>query len=193
MNVFKNPYILSILMTGLLLTAHFSAVQSESGVYGSFNITSINPTPFSSEQTNTRGLIDAPDFTLTNMEGEAFSISDHKGKVIVLNIWATWCPPCREEIPDFIEMQNEMKDDGVLFVGVSVDETGWDVVRPFAEEFQINYPLVVDDGTVYAKYGPLSGLPTSFIINKQGQVEHVAPGMITKAQLQPILQELMAQ
>ena len=192
MNVFKNPYILSTLIAGLLFAALFIAVQSDGGANSPNSTTSINPTPVSSEQTNTQGLVDAPDFTLTNMEGEAFSISDHKGKVIVLNIWATWCPPCREEIPDFIEMQNEMKDDGVLFVGVSVDETGWDAVRPFAEEFQINYPLVVDDGTLYAKYGPLSGLPTSFIINKQGQVEHVAPGMITKAQLQPILQELVA-
>ena len=86
-----------------------------------------------------------------------------------------------------------MRSDGVLFVGVSVDETGWDVVRPFAHEFQINYPLVIDDGTVYAKYGPLSGLPFSFIINKQGKVEHIVPGMVTKAQLQPVLQELAAQ
>jgi len=192
MNVSKKTFILSILIAGLLLTALFSAVQSEGGAFCPFNTTSINPTPVSTEQTNTQGLIDAPDFTLTNMEGEAFTLSDQKGKVIVLNIWATWCPPCREEIPDFIEIQNEMKNDGVLFVGVSVDETGWDVVRPFAEEFQINYPLVVDDGTVYAKYGPLPGLPTSFIINKQGQVAHVAPGMVTKAQLQPILQELVA-
>ncbi len=192
MHVFKNPYILSILIAGLLFAALFITVQRDGGANSPLSTTSINPTPVSSEQTNTQGLIDAPDFTLTNMEGEAFSISDHKGKVIVLNIWATWCPPCREEIPDFIEIQNEMRDDGVLFVGVSVDETGWDVVRPFAEEFQINYPLVVDDGTVYAKYGPLPGLPTSFIINKQGQVAHVAPGMVTKAQLQPILQELVA-
>lgn len=192
MNVFKNPYILSTLIAGLLFAALFIAVQSDGGANSPNSTTSINPTPVSSEQTNTQGLVDAPDFTLTNMEGEAFSISDHKGKVIVLNIWATWCPPCREEIPDFIEIQKEMRSDGVLFVGVSVDETGWDAVRPFAEEFQINYPIVVDDGTVYDNYGPLPGLPTSFIINKQGQIVHVVPGMVTKAQLQPILQELVA-
>jgi len=134
----------------------------------------------------------APDFTLETMNGEPFTLSEHEGQVIVLNIWATWCPPCREEIPDFIEMQDELEDDGVLFVGVSVDETGWDVVRPFAEEFGINYPLVVDDGTLSSQYGPIRGIPMSFIINKKGQVEHIAPGMVTKQMLQPILEELAA-
>ncbi|MCH8495567.1 MAG: TlpA family protein disulfide reductase [Balneolales bacterium] len=193
MSVFKKSYTLPILIIGMSFTALFSAVRSEGGAYCPFNTSSFNPNPPSTEQTNTQGLVDAPDFTLTNMEGEQFTLSDHKGKVIVLNIWATWCPPCREEIPDFIELQNEMKNDGVLFVGVSVDEKGWDVVRPFAQEFKINYPLVIDDGTIYAKYGPLPGLPTSFIINKLGQIEHFVPGMVSKAQLLPVLQELAAQ
>lgn len=192
MNIFKKTSILSILIIGIFLAALCSVAQSEDGGYCPFNTRS-NPTPATTDQTNSPVLIDAPDFTLTNMEGEAFTLSDHVGKVIVLNIWATWCPPCREEIPDFIEIQNEMKNDGVLFVGVSLDETGWDVVRPFAKEFKINYPLVVDDGTVDNKYGPISGLPTSFIINKLGQVELVAPGMVTKEQLKPILQKLVAQ
>ncbi|MEX2403153.1 MAG: TlpA disulfide reductase family protein, partial [Balneolales bacterium] len=133
----------------------------------------------------------APDFTLTTMDGAEFKLSEHKGKVIVLNIWATLCPPCRKEIPDFIAIQDEMRDDGVLFVGVSMDESGWEVVRPFAEEYQINYPLVVDDGSVFGQYGPFPGIPASFIINKKGQIEHVVPGMINQATLQPILQEIV--
>lgn len=133
---------------------------------------------------------EAPDFTLESMEGENFTLSDYHGQVIVLNIWATWCPPCREEIPHFIEMQDELREDGVLFVGVSIDEEGWEVVRPFAEEFRINYPLVVDDGSIAASYGPFYGIPMSFLINRKGEVEHVAPGMVTKEILQPILVEL---
>lgn len=139
-----------------------------------------------------RQLQDAPDFTLNDMSGAPFTLSEHKGKVIVLNIWATWCPPCRKEIPDFVEMQEELRDDNVLFVGVSLDNEGWEVVRPFAKDYNINYPLVVDNGAVYSRYGPFRGIPTTFIINKEGKVEYVAPGMVTKSMIQPILQELAA-
>lgn len=170
------------------MTILYISFQSNNGAT---NNSSANLAPSSTRSfEDFQTLTDAPDFTLTTMEGEPFSISEHKGKVIVLNIWATWCPPCREEIPEFVEMQDEMRDDGVLFVGVSMDESGWDVVRPFANDYNVNYPLVVDDGTVSANYGPFPGLPTTFIINKEGQVEHAAPGMVTKAMLEPILQEL---
>jgi len=141
---------------------------------------------------NGQKLKNAPDFTLKNEAGEAFTLSEHEGKVVVLNIWATWCPPCRKEIPDFIDIQKEMRDDDVLFVGVSVDKEGWEVVRPFAKKYEINYPIVVDDGTVRQKYGPFRGIPTTFIINKIGKVEYVAPGMIRKQKLQPILKKLAA-
>lgn len=133
---------------------------------------------------------DAPDFSLETMEGEPFVLSDHEGKIVVLNIWATWCPPCREEIPDFIDIQKEMKDEGVLFAGVSVDKEGWSVVRPFAKKMGINYPIMVDDGTVYKKYGPFRGIPTTFIINKKGKVEYSIPGMVTKDKLKPVLEKL---
>ena len=135
-------------------------------------------------------LKDAPDFTLSNMDGEPFTLSEHEGEVVVLNVWATWCPPCRKEIPDFIEIQKEMRDDGVLFVGVSQDKEGWEVVKPFAKEYGINYPLVVDDGTISQKYGPFRGIPTTFIINKKGKVEYVAPGMVNREALQPALEKL---
>lgn len=134
-------------------------------------------------------LKDAPDFTLTRMNGQTFTLSEHFGKIIVLNIWATWCRPCREEIPDFIELQNEMKDD-VLFLGVSIDREGWKKVRPFAHDLGINYPVMVDDGSVNAKYGPFRVVPTTFLINKQGKVAYVAPGMVTKDMLKPVLDKL---
>lgn len=140
---------------------------------------------------NSQNLADAPDFTLEAMDGRPFTLSEHRGKIVILNIWATWCPPCRDEIPDFIEIQEKMKDD-VLFLGVSQDEEGWEVVRPFAEEFEINYPLVIDDGTVSGKYGPIMGIPMSFVINREGKVEYVIPGMINKETLQPALEEIAA-
>ncbi|WP_170864409.1 TlpA disulfide reductase family protein [Fodinibius roseus] len=134
----------------------------------------------------------APDFTLRTMGGEEFTLSDQQGRVVVLNFWATWCAPCRKEIPDFMELHEELKDDGVLFAGISLDEEGWEKVRPYAEDMGINYPIMVDDGGVSRKYGPIRTIPTTFIINKKGQVEYVAPGMLTKDKLQPILEKLAA-
>lgn len=146
---------------------------------------------FAREQTQ-NNLLPAPDFTLETMEGAPFTLSEQKGKIVILNIWATWCSPCRAEIPDFMEIQEEMKED-VLFVGVSVDEKGWEVVVPFAEEFEINYPLVVDDGTVAEKYGPIMGIPMSFIINEEGRVAYVIPGMVRKELLQNTLEEMISE
>lgn len=138
-----------------------------------------------------RDLKDAPDFTLEMMDGEMFRLSDHEGKIIVLNIWATWCPPCRKEIPDFIEIQKNMRDEGVLFVGVALDQEGWKVVRPFAKKYSINYPVVVDNGTVRRKYGPFRGIPTTFIINREAKVAYVSLGMTPKSVLKPVLGKLV--
>lgn len=186
--ILKNMYLSKIKNVFLFLVASMAltftaCVNQENNQF--------NPVENSifTRETNLPNLTPAPDFTLETMNGAPFTLSEQEGKIVVLNIWATWCPPCRDEIPDFIEIQNEMKED-VLFLGVSLDEEGWDAVRPFAEEFEINYPLVVDDGTVTEKYGPIMGIPMSFVINRDGDVEYVIPGMIRREVLQPALEEL---
>ncbi len=140
--------------------------------------------------TTTTEYREAPGFSLEQANGNTFTLSEHVGKVVIINIWATWCGPCREEIPEFMELQKEMEGD-VQFVGVSVDEEGWEAVRPFEEKFDINYPIVVDDGSVFDGYGPFRLIPMSFIVNKKGNLEYVAPGRIPKYKLKPILQELI--
>lgn len=182
----KNLYIRSVLLISFFLT--INTLQSCSGDNQN-DLGSRSQLP-GVENEREADLPDAPDFSLESLDGSEFTLSDHRGKVILLNIWATWCPPCREEIPDFIEIQEEMEKDGVLFVGVATDAEGWAVVRPFAEEFQINYPIVVDNGIVAQKYGPVQGIPMSFIINRKGQVEYLLPGMVNKEMLQPLLEEL---
>lgn len=132
----------------------------------------------------------APDFTYPSINGDEFTLSEYRGKVIVLNMWATWCGPCIKEIPDFIELQNEFSDKEVEFVGISVDEKGWEVVRPFVKKHNINYRIVLDrEGSIFEKY-PLQGLPDTYIINKQGEVAHVIISMTTKELLKPLLTEL---
>lgn len=136
--------------------------------------------------------IPAPDFALETATGETFRLSEHRGEVVVMNLWATWCPPCRHEIPDFVALYDEYEDDGLTVVGVSLDEGGWADVRPFAEEMGIRYPVVVDDGTVDGIYGPTASLPTTFVIDRDGNVAHYVPGMILRDQLEPLLRPLLA-
>jgi cytochrome c biogenesis protein CcmG/thiol:disulfide interchange protein DsbE len=135
----------------------------------------------------------APDFTLARMNGERFRLSDHRGEVVVVNFWATWCPPCRQEIPIFVDLQTEYGDDGLTFVGISLDEEGFDVVRPFAQEMNINYPLMVDDGTVANRYGGVRALPMSFVVAPDGTIAYVRPGYFPEAELReqviPLLDE----
>lgn len=134
----------------------------------------------------------APDFALPTLAGDTFRLAEHRGKVVVLNFWATWCAPCRHEIPDFIALQRELGDAGVQFVGVSLDEEGFDVVRPYAEEMEINYPIVHDAGGVAVRYGGIRVVPTTFLIGPEGNVRGYAPGMVTEEVLRPKLEELLA-
>lgn len=134
----------------------------------------------------------APDFALPTLDGDTFRLSEHRGKVVVLNFWATWCAPCRHEIPDFIALQRELGDAGVQFAGVSLDEEGFDIVRPYAEEMGINYPIVHDDGEVATQYGGIRVVPTTFLIGPEGKVHGYAPGMVTEDVLRPQLEELLA-
>ncbi len=134
---------------------------------------------------------EAPDFALERMNGETFRLSDHRGEVVVVNFWATWCPPCRMEIPGFVELQEEFGEEGLTFVGVSLDEGGFEVVRPFAEEMGINYPLVVDDGTVASRFGGVPALPTTFVVGPEGTVQFARPGFLPEAELRIRLEPLL--
>lgn len=134
---------------------------------------------------------EAPDFTLKRMNGETFTLSAHRGEVVVVNFWATWCPPCRKEIPGFIKLQKELKGEGLTFVGVSLDQNGFEAVRPYAEKMGINYPLVVDDGSVSRKYGGVRALPTTFVVAPDGTVAFARPGFMPEQELRTRLKPLL--
>lgn len=136
----------------------------------------------------------ATDFEVTLLSGETFRLSNQKGKVVLMNIWATWCPPCREEMPDLVDLYNKYKDQGYVTLGVSIDEQGESVVRPFMEEFNVNYPMYIDkEGTVMDKYGPTMGIPTTYIIGRKGKLRYFAVGAVTKKELEPRIKELLAE
>lgn len=109
------------------------------------------------------------DFTLRDIDGNEVNLAALKGNVILLNFWATWCGPCKIEIPWFVEFQREHEDDGLVVLGLSVDDTP-EQIRPFAAEFQVNYPMLVGRGRedFQEAYGPVWGLPVTFFIDRDG-------------------------
>jgi len=114
--------------------------------------------------------LNAPDFSLplVNASGVA-TLSENIGKVIILDFWATWCPPCRMEIPGFIELYNKYKDSGLIVIGISVDDSV-DTVNKFIIETNINYPVVMGNSKVVQDYGGITGIPTTFIIDRKGNI-----------------------
>ncbi|HYM21271.1 MAG TPA: TlpA disulfide reductase family protein [Candidatus Kapabacteria bacterium] len=133
----------------------------------------------------------APDFSLQDINGNIVKLSDFKGKTVVLNFWATWCAPCRKEIPDFIEMQNQYGKDGLQFVGVAIDQEGVQVIKPFAEKAKMNYPVLVGDDAVFAKFGGGNAIPVTFLIDKKGAIRNSYVGMRPKASLEEMVLALM--
>ena len=132
----------------------------------------------------------APDFALETIGGETFRLSEQEGRVVVLNFWATWCVPCRYEIPDFIALQEKFGTDDVVFVGVSPEQGNRQGVAYFAEEMGITYPIIVDDGSAERAYGPILSLPTTFLIDRAGRVRAHVPGMVAREMLEPALRAL---
>ena len=128
--------------------------------------------------------------TLKDMNGAAVKLADHKGKVILLNFWATWCPPCLAEIPEFIKVYEEKKKDGFLILGVSTDDTA-DQLKAFASEKRVNYPLLLITPELEDAYGPLFGLPTSVLIARDGSVCKRHFGPMSKEQLEKEIKPLL--
>lgn len=111
----------------------------------------------------------APDFSVTDLDGRKLTLSDYKGKVVLLDFWATWCSPCREEIPHFVEMQNQYGPQGFQVIGVSMDDDA-KPVHEFARQFKLNYPVALGDDKLAQRYGGVLGLPVNFIIDREGHI-----------------------
>ncbi|MEP6782409.1 MAG: TlpA disulfide reductase family protein [Acidobacteriota bacterium] len=131
------------------------------------------------------------DFKLKDLEGKEVSLSSFKGKVVVLNFWATWCGPCKAEIPGFVELQEKYKDK-ITIVGYSVDDSA-ELAKKYAAEYKMNYPILLGEGRedVQDAYGPIWGIPASFLISKDGQVCRKHMGIAPKAVFEKELVALM--
>jgi len=125
--------------------------------------------PPSVNHNRTSVLRQAPDFTLTDLSGSKLSLSAYRGKVVLLDFWATWCAPCKEEIPHFVDMQTRYGSRGLQIIGISMDDDE-KPVRDFQQQFKMNYPVAVGTTTLAEQYGGVLGLPITFVIDTEGRI-----------------------
>ncbi len=133
----------------------------------------------------------APNFNLKDADGRLVSLADYKGKVVLLNFWATWCGPCKIEIPWFVEFQKTYKDKGFTVIGIAVDDEGWEVVKPYINAKQVNYPVVVGTQWVDNAYGGIEALPTTFVIDREGRIARTHVGLVSKSDYESDIQQLL--
>lgn len=133
----------------------------------------------------------APDFTLKTNDGTAIQLSKYKDKVILVNFLATWCSPCREEIPGFIEVYGKYRQKGFEIIGIALDRRGWYEVLPFVQKLKIPYPIVLPNEAVVEAYGPIEYIPTTFFVDKTGNIVHRHQGYMSKRDLERILAKLL--
>ena len=133
----------------------------------------------------------APEFALKDADGKTVRLSDYRGKVVLLDFWATWCGPCKIEIPWFKEFQRKYKDKGFEVIGVSMDDDGWEAVKPFAADMGINYRIVIGNDSTADAYGGVSALPTTFVIDRKGKIAAVHVGVVSKGDIQDGIEALL--
>jgi peroxiredoxin len=133
----------------------------------------------------------APDFALKDADGKVVHLSDYKGKVVLLDFWATWCGPCKIEIPWFMELQRANKDKGFEVLGVAMDDEGWETVKPFLADLGVNYRVVMGNDQTAQMYGGVDALPTTFLIDRSGKIAAVHVGLASKKDFVDGVQELL--
>ena len=126
----------------------------------------------------------APDFSLESLDGKTMRLSDLRGKAVLLNFWATWCGPCKIEMPWFVELQNRYASQGLQIVGVAMDDASKEDIGKFAKEMGVNYPILIGKESVGDEYGGVPALPESFLIGRDGKIVDKIIGLRGKAEIE---------
>lgn len=132
----------------------------------------------------------APNWELIDLDGKPVKSDTYKGKIVILNFWATWCPPCRAEMPDFMKLHAAYKDKGVVFIGVSLDN-GLGPVKRYVRTEKINYPILMGNAKMVAEYGNFSAIPQTFVIDAEGRINKQFRGLVKFDQLKKAITSLI--
>jgi len=133
----------------------------------------------------------AADFDLVDINGEHVKLSDYRGKVVILDFWATWCPPCKKALPHLQEISSEYPGNGIKVIGVSVDRDGWDVIRPFIAKYNYDFTVVLGGKEIVKAYGGINSIPTTFIIGPDGVIGEKFVGYKDKSEYLNAANKLM--
>jgi len=135
------------------------------------------------------GLVHAAvsEFILRDLDGVEHRLQDYRGKWIVVNYWATWCPPCVKEIPELNAFHNRHKNQGAVVVGVNMEDIADDQVRDFLNDFQVDYPILLAEADFRSPLGPIDGLPTTFLVSPEGKVVERILGQVSKKRLETLI------
>jgi len=164
---YRFPRILGIAVATAVLTALALRAASE-----------VKPSP-------------APAWKLKDVDGKTVSSDEFRGKVVVLDFWATWCPPCRAEIPGYVELQKKYGADGLVVVGVSLDQGGPGVVKQFIASQKVDYQIVMGDDRIADAFGGVEMIPTTFIIDRSGIIRFRKVGLMPTAEFEAALRPIL--
>src|ERR1700731_549657 len=133
----------------------------------------------------------APDFSLESLEGKTMRLSDFRGKAVLLNFWATWCGPCKIEMPWFVELQNQYASQGFQIIGVAMDEASKEDIGKFAKDLGVNYPILIGKEAIGEQYGGVPALPESFVIGRDGKIVDKIIGLRGKAEIEDSIKKAL--
>jgi peroxiredoxin len=134
----------------------------------------------------------APDFELASLDGKKVKLSDYRGKAVLLNFWATWCSPCKVEMPWFVDLQKKYGNDGLVVLGVAMDDSDNSKIAQFASEMGVNYPILLGTDKVSDQYGNVQFLPTTFYIDREGRIIGKGTGLLGRGEIEENVQKALA-
>jgi len=133
----------------------------------------------------------APDFSLESLDGKATRLSDFRGKAVLLNFWATWCGPCKIEMPWFVDLQKQYAAQGLQIVGVAMDDASKEDIGKFAKDMGVNYPILIGKESVGDQYGGVPALPETFLIGRDGKLTDKIIGLRGKAEIEDAIKKAL--
>ena len=179
----RNIVVVSVLIVTVAFMIYSGARRSRAGLVG------VNIEKLAGE---VKGKV-APDWELNTLDGKPVKLSDYRGKAVLLNFWATWCEPCKIEMPWFVELQKQYGPQGLVIVGIAMEDTKNDAIAALAKEMGVNYTILRGKEAVGEAYGGVEGLPTTFFIGRDGKLVDQSTGLVSRSEIVDHIKEALAQ